>query len=93
MAVSRLQVPLPEPVFMITVSHGSAQGRRAMVSALRFLLWGVPSLAVDCALAVADGGRHALWLTLAASFAVLAIAVLTVNAEAGDDSGTPGGRS
>ena len=74
-------IPLPVPVFMITVEHGSVRGRRALVQALRFLLWLVPSCAVDYTLAVADGGRHALWLTLAAAIAVLAIAVLTVNVQ------------
>lgn len=74
-------IPLPEPVLMIDVTRGSDRERRAMVAALRFLLWLVPSGAVDYGLAVADGGRHAPWLTLAAAFAVLAIAVVLVNVQ------------
>lgn len=77
------EIPLPEPVFMITVTHGNARERRAMVQALRFLLWAVPSAAADYVLATADGGRHSLWLTLAAAYAVLATAVLLVNARDG----------
>ena len=77
------EIPLPGPLFMITVTNGSAKSQRAMVHALRFLLWMVPTMTVDYVLATADGGRHSLWLTLAASFITLAIAVLTVNVRDG----------
>jgi hypothetical protein len=77
------EIPLPEPAFMITVKRGSDRNRRAAVSALRFLLWVVPSGAVDYVLATADGGRHSPWLTLAATFALLVTAVLVVNVRDG----------
>jgi hypothetical protein len=87
-------IPLPEPRFMITVTHGSNRSRRARVNALRFLLWVVPAGVADYVLATADGGRHSLWMTLAAAYATLALAVLTVNAEAaGEDSEAPGARA
>ncbi len=75
------EIPLPEPVLlMIEVTRGSDRDRRVMVAALRFLLWMVPSAVTGYVLAATDGGRHSLWMTLAASFAVLATAVLLVNA-------------
>jgi len=58
-----------------------------MVGALRFLLWGTPACTLDYVLATADGGRHSLWLTLAASFALLATAVLTVGVRDGGGEG------
>jgi hypothetical protein len=79
--VKRLTIPLPEPVFMVTLTNPSGATRRVEANAIRFLAWLVPSFAVDYVLASADGGRHSLLLTLAASFTVLAIAVLTVNVE------------
>jgi hypothetical protein len=79
-------VPLPEPEFMITLTRGTVRSRRAGVHALRFLLWLCPSAAVDYVLATADGGRHSLLLTLAASFATLVLAVLLVNVR---DGGKP----
>jgi hypothetical protein len=80
---------LPEPVFMITLHDGSPAVRRMLAAALRFLLWMVPSCAADYTLATADGGRHALWLTLAAAFTVLAAAVLLVNVDDDSDGGKP----
>lgn len=74
------EIPLPEPFFMIEVTRGGDRARRVTVAALRFLLWMIPSATVDYVLAATDGGRHSLWMTLAASFAVLATAVLLVNA-------------
>jgi hypothetical protein len=76
-------IPLPEPAYIITVSHPNPRIGRVGASALRFLLWGTPVLSADYILATADGGRHALWLTLAATYVVLAIAMLTVGVEAG----------
>jgi hypothetical protein len=78
-------IPLPEPVLMITVP-GDTRLHRAEASVLQCALWMIPSGAVDYALAVADGGRHALWLTLAAAFTVLAIMMLTVGVEAIGDA-------
>ena len=60
-------IPLPEPAFTITITRGSARSLRAEMAALRFLLWLAPAAVVDYALATVDGGRHALWLTLAAT--------------------------
>jgi hypothetical protein len=54
-----------------------------MVHALRFLLWGAPACAADYILATADGGRHSPWLTLAAAYLALVIAVLTVGVRDG----------
>lgn len=79
-------IPLPEPVFMITV-HGPARGRRAVVEATRLVLWGIPSGAVDCVLATAGHGRHSTWLTFAAACITLAIAVLVVNVRGGSGEG------
>jgi hypothetical protein len=82
------RVPLPEPLlYEITVTHPSPRIRRAGVTALRFLLWVTPAVAVDCFLATADGGHHSLWLTLAAALAALAVAVLTVGVREGDGEG------
>jgi hypothetical protein len=79
-------IPLPEPLlYEITVAHKSARSRRAMVHALRFLLWGAPACALDYALATWDGGRHSLWLTLAATYAALVIAVLLVGVRDGGE--------
>lgn len=78
-------IPMPEPRYMITVSRGSAASRRPMVSALRFLLWGVPAAAVDYALAVAGAGRHSPWMTLAATYVTIGNAVLLVNVEPGGE--------
>jgi hypothetical protein len=87
-AVKIPSIPLPEPLlYEITVSHKSARSRRSMVHALRFLLWAAPTLLVDYVLATADGGRHSLWLTLTASFAVLAVAVLLVGVRDGSGEG------
>jgi hypothetical protein len=84
------EIPLPEPLlYEFTVNHPNARSRRAGVIALRVLLWLVPACAVDYTLAVADGGRHSLWLTLAASFAALAVAVLLVGVRAGDGEDAP----
>lgn len=83
------EIPLPEPAYTITVTHPSPGRRRAAICALRFLLWGSPALAVDCVLATADGGRHALWLTLAATYVVLAIAILTVGVSDGGGGEAP----
>ena len=79
-------VPLPESLFMITVS-GNGRLHRAEAAFLQFALWMIPSCAVDYALAAADGGRHALWPTLAAAFLVLGIMMLTVGVENGEDTG------
>jgi hypothetical protein len=83
------EIPLPEPAYMITVTHPSPRIRRAGICALRFLLWGAPVCAVEYVLAVTDGGHHALWLTLAATYVVLAIAVLTVNVRDGGGEEAP----
>jgi hypothetical protein len=40
---------------------------------------------VELALILAGHGRHALWLTLAATYVTLAIAVLTVNTRPGSE--------
>lgn len=77
-------IPLPEPVFMITLPSGTGRLYHAEAAFLQFALWMIPSGAVDYALAVADGGRHALWLTLAAAFAVLEVMMLTVGVEKGE---------
>lgn len=82
-------IPLPEPAYMITVSHPSPMIRRAGICVLRFLLWGVPTCAADYILATVDGGRHVLWLTLAATYVVLAIAVLAVGVSDGGGDGAP----
>lgn len=80
-------IPLPEPLlYEFTLAGGSAGSRRAMVHALRFLLWGTPVTLVDYVLATADGGHHSLWLTLIASYATLVLAVLLVNVR---DGGKP----
>lgn len=76
-------IPLPEPTFMIDVTHGNDRQRRNMVNALRILLWVVPAAAVDYVLATVDWGRHSLWLTLAATYITLALAVLTVGVRDG----------
>lgn len=79
-------IPLPEPLlYEITVTHPDARMRRAGVTTLRFLLWGTPACALDYFLATADGGRHSLWMTLAASFAILATAVLMVGVRDGGE--------
>jgi hypothetical protein len=70
-----VKLPIPEPMFMITLTHPSPRIRRTGMIALRFLLW----LAVDWTLATADGGHHALWLAITVIYAVLAITVLTVD--------------
>lgn len=75
-------IPLPEPEYMITLTRGSDRSRGLEVHALRFLLWIVPAAAVDYILATADDGSHALWLTLAATYVTLILAVLTVNVRA-----------
>jgi hypothetical protein len=83
-------IPLPEPLlYEITVSRKSAGSRRVMVHALRFLLWGTPGCALDYALATWDGGRHSLWLTLAATYIVIVIAVLLVGVREGDGEDAP----
>ena len=82
-------IPLPAPAYEITVSHPSPRIRRAGVCALRFLLWGLPTFAVELALGAVGGGRHARWLTIAAACAVLAISVLTVGVSDGGGEDTP----
>jgi hypothetical protein len=60
------------------------RGRRVMTAiAHRFLLRTAPACADGYALAAADGRRHALLRTLAASFAPLAAAVLAVGVREG----------
>lgn len=44
-----------------------------------------PACALDYALATWDGGRHSLWLTLAATYAALVIAVLLVGVRDGGE--------
>lgn len=83
-------VPLPEPLlYEFTLTHPSARARLAGVTALRFLLWGTPAALVDYVLATADGGRHSLWLTLAATYIVIVIAVLLVGVREGDGEDMP----
>jgi hypothetical protein len=82
------EIPLPEPAFMITLPPGAGRLYDAEASFLQFALWMIPSAAVDYGLAAADGGRHSLWLTLAAAFLVLVIMMLTVGVEkAGTEEG------
>jgi hypothetical protein len=78
-------IPFPEPVYMITVSGGPVRSRRVTAQALRVALWGIPAAVVELALILAGHGRHALWLTLAATYVTLAIAVLTVNTRPGSE--------
>ena len=83
------EIPIPEPLWWITITRGTPASRRAMVPALRVLFWFVPAGVVDWVLAVADGGAHSLLLTLAAAYLTLVIAVLTVNVRDGGKDTPP----
>lgn len=83
------EIPLPEPALMITLPPGSGRLYRTEASLLQFALWMIPSGAVDYVLAAADGGRHSLWLTLAAAFAALAIMMLIVGVETSETGDAP----
>lgn len=87
-------IPIPEPVFLITLSRGSSRIRRAEMHALHLLLWLVPSCAAEFFTATAGGERHSPLLVLAAAFTVLAVAVLTVNVreEGPAEDAEPAGR-
>lgn len=74
------RIPLPEPVFMIDVTHGTDRQKRVRVAELRFVAWAVPSLAVECAL-IFHGHFERSWLPLAAALLTLASCVLLVNAQ------------
>lgn len=85
MNLPRLPLPgiaPPEPVFMITVTHPGARVRRAVVHALRFLLWLAPAGVLDCVLLAA--GRHSLWPALAATYVLIVVAMVTVGVREDD---------
>lgn len=77
------EIPLPEPEFTVEVD------RPVMVHALRFLLWGVPSLGTETVMLVHNGSTAGALAALGAAYALFAIAVLLVNVRVRAGEETP----
>jgi hypothetical protein len=78
-------IPLPEPLYEITVSHPDGRHRRVLVHALCFLLRGTPALGVEALMIVHNHSGGGLLTALLAAYLTLAVAVLLVGVR--DDGG------
>lgn len=70
------EIRLPEPEFTVEVD------RPVTAHALRFLLWGVPSLGTETVMLARNGSTAGALTALAAGLVAFAIAVLLVNVRA-----------
>lgn len=77
-------IPLPEPVFMIYLPHCEGRRRDALLNAARFALWGIPVMSAEVVLSRVRG-PHPVWLTLIATYLILAILVLLVGVCVNDE--------
>lgn len=80
-------IPLPDPVFTVYLPYRGGRRQPVALNAARLVLWGVPTMTAEVLL-TRIRGPHPVWLTLLATYLVLAILILLVGVRA--SGGEPG---